>query len=284
MRHPAVAGSFYPATPASLQRTVDLLMAKARKEVKPNPKAKAIICPHAGYVYSGLSAAFSFASIENQLKLPNTTVIILGPNHTGLGKPVAVSFEDWATPIGKSTTDLPLAGAIIKSNPILTKNEAAHLAEHSIEVQLPFLQTINPLAKIVAICMGWQDDNTCKLVAKSIFDAVRQPAFSSRNILLLASSDFTHYQSGAQARALDAQPIEFIKSLHASEFEEEVEVGQLSICGHGPIAAALIYSKLAGAKKCALLKYTHSSDVTGDQGEGVAYAALSIFKFVSHFA
>ncbi|VVB57427.1 Memo-like protein [uncultured archaeon] len=282
MRHPAVAGPFYPGTPATLQRAVDELLKNARQELKASgpksrPPFKAILCPHAGYVYSGLTAALSFAAAEKQLQLPNTTVIILGPNHTGLGNPLSVSFEDWKTPVGTSSTDLPLAGAIIKSNAAITKNEAAHLAEHSIEVQLPFLQTINPQAKIVAICMGWQDDAMAKMLAKSIFDATRQKEFSDRNLLLLASSDFTHYQSGEQARRLDAQPLEFIKALQGTLFEEEVEASDLSICGHGPIAVALHYSKLAGAKKAELLRYTNSGKETnGDEGQVVAYASFVI--------
>jgi hypothetical protein len=288
MRYPAVAGSFYPAPPATLKRQVDGFLAAARKEVKhsqaapsPLPAAsrplKAIICPHAGYIYSGLTAAYSFVAAETQLKLPNTTVIILGPNHTGLGNPLAVSFDDWKTPLGTTSTDLPLAGRIIKSNKSITKNEAAHLAEHSIEVQLPFLQSINPNAKLVAICMGWQDDDSAKMLAKSIFDASRQPAFADRNILVLASSDFTHYESGEQARAHDEQPLEFIKALQPSAFEEEVEAAHLSICGHGPIAVALHYAKLAGAKKAELLRYTNSGKETdGDEKKVVAYASFAI--------
>ena len=279
MRFPAVAGSFYPGSAANLQRTVDELLKKARKEVKPIAAAKAIVCPHAGYVYSGLTAAFSFAAVEPQLKRPNTTAIIIGPNHTGLGNPISVSFEDWKTPIGATSTDLPLAGAIIKSNPIITKNEAAHLMEHSIEVQLPFLQTINPKAKLVAICMGRQDEPTARMVGESIAKTMQRPEFSTtRNILLIASSDFTHYESGESASAHDAQPLEFIKALEPDELEREVEAGGLSICGHGPIAAVLHASKRLGAKKAQLLRYTNSGKETnGDERQVVAYASFAIY-------
>ncbi len=276
MRYPAVSGSFYPSPAATLQRQVDGFLALARKSV-PSRSCKALIVPHAGYIYSGLTAAHSFAAAEHQLRESNTTIILIGPNHTGLGNPIAVSFEDWKTPIGKSETDLPLAGAIIKSNPAITKNEAAHLAEHSIEVQLPFLQSINPNAKIVAICMTWQDDDSAKMLAKAIYDASRQPAFAGRNLLVIASSDFTHYESGEQAQALDSQPLEFIKALQATAFEEEVESAGLSICGHGPIAVALHYAKLAGAKKAQLLRYTNSGKETdGDETKVVAYASFAI--------
>jgi len=276
MRYPAVSGSFYPAAPAALQRQVDGFLTVARRKV-PSRACKAIICPHAGFIYSGLTAAHSFAAAEHLLREPNTTVIILGPNHTGLGNPIAVSFDDWKTPVGTSATDLPLAGAIIKANKAITKNEAAHLAEHSIEVQLPFLQSINPHAKIVAICMAWQDDATAKMLAKAIFDVSQKKEFSDRHLLVLASSDFTHYESGERAHDLDAQPLEFIKALEASAFEEEVESQSLSICGHGPIAVALHYAKLAGAKKAELLRYTNSGKETnGDEKSVVAYASFAI--------
>ncbi len=276
MRFPAVAGQFYPGGSANLQRAVDELLAKARKEVKPIASCRAVVCPHAGYIYSGFTAACSFAAIEPQLKKPDTTVIILGPNHTGLGNPISVSFEDWKTPVGTTSTDLPLAGAIIKSNPIITKNEAAHLMEHSIEVQLPFLQTINPKAKIVAICMGKQDEHTARMVGESIGNVCKN-APKSKNILLLASSDFTHYESGESARRLDAQPLEFIKALEPDELEREVDASSLSICGHGPIAAVLHASKLLGAKKAQLLRYTNSGQETsGDERQVVAYGSFAI--------
>ncbi len=276
MRYPAVSGSFYPAQPANLQRMVDAFLAKAKKEVKPR-KCISIIVPHAGYIYSGQTAAYSFAAAEEILKRPNTTAIFIGPNHTGLGNPISVSFDDWKTPIGTTSTDLPLAGAIIKSLSIITKNEGAHLMEHSIEVQLPFLQTINAKAKMVAICMGRQDGPTAKLVGEAIAKTIARPEFSDRNILLIASSDFTHYESGENARAHDAQPLEFIKALAADEFEQEVEASALSICGHGPIAAVIHASKLLGAKSASLLRYTNSGKETnGDESQVVAYASFVI--------
>ena len=277
MRFPAVSGSFYPSQAANLQRTVDSFLAKARKEVKTKANLKAIIVPHAGYIYSGQTAAFSFAAAEDILKKPNTTALFIGPNHTGLGNPISVSFDDWKTPIGITSTDLPLAGAIIKSCSIITKNEPAHLMEHSIEVQLPFLQTINPKAKMVAICMGRQDGPTAKIIGEAIAKTIKRPEFSDRNILLIASSDFTHYETGEIARRQDAQPLDFIKSMAADEFEQIVEDENLSICGHGPIAAVIHTSKLLGAKKSELLKYTNSGKETnGDESKVVAYASFAI--------
>ncbi len=319
MRYPAVSGSFYPSSPTALSRQVNELLAKAREEMaagEPEGRAakkareemparekggakkareiKAMVCPHAGYEYSGLTAACSFAAAQKQLQKKNTTVIILGPNHTGAGQLVSVSFDDWSTPVGKSETDLPLAGALVRgaaneggkagaagagnkagNASILTRNEQAHFREHSIEVQLPFLQTINPAAKIVAICLMAQDGKTSRRVGEAIYRATKRPEFADRNFMVLASSDFTHYQTAKAAEALDQQPLEFICQLDDGEFSDEVEGKNLSICGHGAIAAAMAYAKLAGCKKAELLRYTNSGKETGgNESSVVAYASL----------
>ncbi len=285
MRYPAVSGSFYPSSPTALQRQVDAFLALARKEVRQRPASnaggpsssiKAIVCPHAGYAYSGLTAAYSFASIEPLLQKPDTTVVLIGPNHTGLGELISVSFDTWSTPIGKSETDLPLAGAIVKSSPLISKNELAHFKEHSIEVQLPFLQTLAPAAKIVAICMMAQDINSSRRVGQAIFDATRKKEFSDKNILVLASSDFTHYESAKSAEEKDRLAIASILALDDDNFQSQVEERGLSICGHGPIAAAIYYAKSAGAKRGELLRYTNSGKETdGDESSVVAYASLA---------
>ncbi|MFH1095136.1 MAG: AmmeMemoRadiSam system protein B [Candidatus Micrarchaeota archaeon] len=277
MRYPAVSGSFYPSSPTSLKRNVDALLASARKQTKPIPGAKAIVCPHAGYAYSGLTAACSFAAIEPSLKKPSTTVVLIGPNHTGLGELISVSFDTWSTPIGKSETDLPLAGAIVKSSPLISKNELAHFKEHSIEVQLPFLQTLAPKAKIVAICMMAQDINSSRMLGQAIYDATSRKEFSGRNFLVLASSDFTHYESAQSAQEKDMPAIRSILALDDQNFQSQVEARGLSICGHGPIAAVLHYARLAGAKGARLLRYTNSGNETdGDESSVVAYASIVI--------
>ncbi|MFA5108311.1 MAG: AmmeMemoRadiSam system protein B [Candidatus Micrarchaeia archaeon] len=273
MRYPAVAGSFYPLNANTLTREVDAFLAQGRKEV--SVSANIAIAPHAGYEYSGKTAGYSFAALEKNLKKENTSMVILCPNHTGLGEIVSVSFEDWKTPIGTSSTDLRLAAKIILSCPLMRRNEAAHFREHSIEVMLPFIQRINPKAKIVAICIGVQGEKIASEVGKAIFDACSDNEFKDRNILLLASSDFTHYESGERAKLMDKMPIEFIKKLDANALEREVEQNGLSICGHGPIAAAIYYAKLAGKKEAKLLKYTNSGKETnGNESSVVAYASL----------
>lgn len=272
-RPPAVSGSFYPSSASQLRAEVKGHLDEAARAVSAKERL-AIVCPHAGYAYSGATAGYSFASCSNW-KARDLTAIVIGPNHTGMGTPISISREDWKTPLGEVKCDIELADAIVAAGKIAARDETAHLQEHSCEVQLPFLQICAPQARVVCICMGWQDEKSAEDLAKAIFAAARK---LKRSIIVIASSDFTHYESAESAKEKDMQAIELLRSMNAEGFESLVDARDLSICGHGPIAAALLYTRLAGAKKCELLKYTHSSEVTGEGGEGVAYASLAISK------
>ena len=310
MRYPAVAGTFYPANAQALERMVDAYLKKAGEELNfetaraPLKKSgrerknileldgqekedfgakdfekniKAIVVPHAGLVYSGQCAAYSYVACKEILKKENATVILAGPNHTGAGGIANVSFDEWKTPLGKSGTDLRVAGEIIKKSKFCSKNEVAHIREHSLEVQLPFLQRINPKIKIVAINLGMQTIEVAKDVGKAVFDASRMAEFEDRNFVFVASSDFTHYESGERAKMLDKKPIEMIKNMDNDGLAREVEQKNLSICGYGAICAGIEYSKLAGGKGAKLLKYTNSGEQTGgSEAQVVAYTSMAI--------
>jgi AmmeMemoRadiSam system protein B len=271
MRFPSVAGSFYTASASQLRAQVKGFLESAARHVSAKERL-AIVSPHAGYPYSGATAGYSFASAANW-KARELTAIVVGPNHTGIGTPISVSREDWKTPLGEVKCDTELADAIVAEGKIARRDETAHQHEHSCEVQLPFLQLAAPSARMVCICMGYQDEKSAEDLAKAIFAALKK---TKRNAIVIASSDFTHYETAESAKAKDAPAIELLRTLDAEGFESLVGARDLSICGHGPIACALMYSKLAGAKKCELLKYTHSSEVAGEGGDGVAYAALAI--------
>jgi len=273
MRFPAVAGAFYTASPSALKEEVKRYLSEAGKEVKAEERV-AIICPHAGYQYSGRCAAYSYASASNWSDA-NLTAIIIGPNHTGVGTPISVSFDDWKTPLGEVKCDVALAQAITEADKMARRDETAHLNEHSSEVQVPFLQAVAPHAKMVGICMGWQDIGAAETLGNAIFAAVKK---TKKNVIVIASSDFTHFEPAEIARKKDLPAIEFLLKMDEAGFEEVVEERALSVCGHGPIAAAMHYAKLAGAKKCELLKYTNSGETTGDSKSVVAYAALAISK------
>ena len=271
MRIPAVSGSFYTSSASQLRAEVKGYLDSAARKVVAKERL-AIICPHAGYMYSGATAAYSFTSCSNW-RSRELTAIVIGPNHTGIGTPLSVSREDWKTPLGEMKCDTEFADAIVSTGKIARMDETAHAREHSCEVQLPFLQMVAPQARIVCICMAWQDEKSAEDLAKAIFAAAKK---TKRNAIVIASSDFTHFESAESARKKDEGAISLLEKMDSTGFESLVDARDLSICGHGPIAAALIYSALAGAKKCELLHYTHSSEVTGDEGEGVAYAALAI--------
>lgn len=273
MRFPAVSGSFYTSSVPALRAEVRECLASARKQVERRERL-AIVCPHAGYLYSGKCAAFSYAACSNFGK-KDLTAVIIGPNHTGLGTPISVSFDDWKTPIGEVRTDAELADAIVNAGKIARRDELAHLREHSVEVQLPFLQESSPNASFVGICMGAQELQSARDLGKAISDSVQK---LKRNAIVIASSDFTHYEPADAARKKDTPAIERLLGLDEAGFERVVREGDLSICGHGPIAAAMYYSRLAGAEKCELLKYTNSGEATGDYSSVVAYASLAISK------
>lgn len=273
MRHPAVSGAFYTANDSELRREVKEYLSDAALQVEKKERL-AIVCPHAGYVYSGKTAAFSFASCSNWEK-KEITAIIIGPNHTGMGTPISVSNEDWKTPLGAVTCDSALAEEIVKRSKIAKKDEIAHIREHSVEVQLPFLQVCCPHAAFVGICMGVQDAAAAEDLGRAIYEAAKA---LKCEIVVIASSDFTHYESADSAKKKDGAAIDFLKELDWKSFEKKVDGEDLSICGHGPIAAAMHYAKLAGAKKCELLRYTNSGEASGDFEQVVAYAALAMSK------
>ncbi len=271
MRYPAVSGSFYTSSVMALRTEVRGYLAAAKEQVEARERL-AVVCPHAGYLYSGKCAAFSFASSSNWGNR-GISAIIIGPNHTGLGTPISVSFDSWKTPIGEIKADAELAEAIVKAGKIARRDELGHLREHSVEVQLPFLQESCPSAQFVGICMGLQDLPAARDLGKAIFDAV---AKLKRNAIVIASSDFTHYEPAESAKKKDMPAIERLLALDEAGFDRMVREKDLSICGHGPIAAAIYYSRLSGAKNCELLKYTNSGEATGDYSNVVAYASLAI--------
>jgi len=274
MHQPVVAGAFYPGDKRGLEGNVREFLQRAKEKVK-GRDAIGGICPHAGYIYSGGTAAYSFWSMAN-LKKKNVTVVFIGPNHTGFGSAVAISKDRWMTPLGEVSSDVELADAVKEYSSIATFDEIGHRAEHSIEVQLPFLQVINPDAKIVAICMMAQDTDSAVDVGKAIAKASRKA--KGKEILVIASSDFTHYESAESARKKDSEALELIKKLQYEEFESLVMRKGLSICGHGPIAALLCYAREMGAKKADLLRYTNSGETSGDFFQVVGYASVVVDK------
>ncbi len=261
MRHPTVAGQFYSRDPEGLKEELD--EAFAGKSGTDMPIFGAV-SPHAGYMYSGTVAAEVYAHLR-----PKDTYVLIGPNHHGLGLPVALSRESWMTPLGVVDCDLELANAL--GGCIIETDESAHLYEHSLEVQIPFLQYRFADFKILPICMGLQDEETAVEVGEAVGNAIRD---LGRDCTIIASSDFTHYEHQEEASRKDSMAIEAILKMDVPEIYKRVYGLNLSACGYGPIAATITASKILGASSGQLLRYATSGDVTGDYSQVVGYGAI----------
>ena len=196
--------------------------------------------------------------------------MIIGPNHHGLGSPVALSRDSWRTPLGVVEPDLEMADALAGS--IIDHDETAHLHEHSIEVQIPFLQKRYQGFKILPICMGLQDEKTAVEVGQELSSALKK---LNRSSIVIASSDFTHYAPQEKARKVDAKLLEAILNMDVPELYDRVCRYDATACGYGPIAATITAAAALGAKAGRLLAYATSGDVSGDYSQVVGYAAIA---------
>jgi hypothetical protein len=220
-------------------------------------------------MYSGPVAANGYSKLAADGE-PDV-FIILGPNHTGFGSGLSIQTEGaWQTPLGTAEIDTDLATKIQKSSSIVDVDEAAHTNEHSIEVQLPFLQFLyKDATKFVPICMMMQDLKTCREIARSI---VQQT--TGRNAAIIASSDFTHYESQEAANRKDRGAIDAILKLDDEQLNELGESGRVTMCGYGPITTLMVVAKLLTGVRPELLAYKTSGDITGDKSAVVGYSSL----------
>lgn len=277
-RMPVVAGSFYEGEPNLLRKRIEDCFLKGAgpgrvPEGDPGTtrRLKAVISPHAGFVYSGMPAAHTYLSIYED-GMPDH-IVILGPNHQGLGARVAICNDNWETPLGQVTFDSELGSAIVENNPNISNDCFAHGREHSIEVQLPFLQFVfGESFSFVPISIMGPTFELCESIAKTLAELAEE-----RDILVIASSDFTHFESADMAKKKDNQAMEYLEFLDPEGFLDFVKKHRVSICGAGPIATAMLFAKERSATRFNLLKYTNSGDVTGDKSSVVAYVAAEIF-------
>ena len=260
MRSPAIAGLFYPDDAVQLRQWLNAFFKNTKRTEK---NAFAIVSPHAGYIYSGQTAAFAFSALAN-IEL----AVILGPNHTGLGKSLALSLEDWETPLGIIENETSIGKQLLQDCPSLQHDELAHLKEHSIEVQLPFIQYLNPNARIIPICMGDQSIETAKALANSLHKIL------PKNATIIASSDFSHYVPLQIAEREDKKAIKLICNLDVEEFYKERKERHWSICGYGAIATAMLFSKLREGKG-RLIYYDTSATASHDPWQVVGYGAIA---------
>lgn len=277
VRHPAFAGAFYAANPSSLnQQIIDSFKHKYGPGRLPtrsvDSSITAIIAPHAGYIYSGPCAAQPYLRLAEQ-ETPET-VVVIGPNHTGWGAPVSLMGDGhWETPLGLVELDTELAHAIISHSDVAQLDSSAFAREHSVEVQLPFLQFIYPEFKLVPICMRNQGLEASLDLGKAIHMAI-----GDSGVIVVASSDLNHMESKSVSNRKDQFVLDAIESMDEYRLQEVVEREHISMCGYGPVSTTLVASKLGGAKSAEILSYYTSGDITGDPHAVVGYASAIISR------
>jgi AmmeMemoRadiSam system protein B len=269
MRYPAVAGQFYEGSEDALRKQIEscflhsLGPGEIPKLAKGQRAIKGAVVPHAGYMFSGPVAAHVCSAIA-QDGFPETFIII-GPKHTGYGSAVALTTEEFKTPFGNVTIDLELAKKL--QTGVIDNDLIAHRGEHSIEVQLPFLQYLNPDFKFVPICIGHQTYKMAKEVGGIISKAIK-----GKDVVVLASTDFSHYVPMEVAKKKDMKAIEAIIKLDAKALYKTVDKFNISMCGYGPVMAMM---EAVGGKQAKLLKYSTSGDVR-EMRDVVGYGALVV--------
>lgn len=264
VRKACVAGRFYPASKAALAEMVSSFMdAHARQD------ALAVIAPHAGYVYSGATAGRVLSSVN----IPDR-IILLGPNHTGMGTPASVMPSgSWETPAGDVEIDEELAAMLLASSQLFHSDVTAHLMEHSLEVMLPFIQAANPSARIVPVTIMQADLKECEEMGKALAGVISS---LKEKTLLLVSSDMNHYEPESVTRAKDKSAIEKITALDAKGLLDVAEKQDITMCGIIPTAIAICAAKALGAKAARLVSYTTSGEVNGELNSVVGYAGIII--------
>lgn len=264
VRQPAVAGKFYTGDPVRLREELSALVPPGETR-----QAIGIIAPHAGYVYSGKVAGKVYSAV----RVPDT-VLILGPNHTGAGTAAALAPEtEWLTPLGSVPVNRRLSQLILEQVPLVREDALAHRFEHSLEVQVPFLQYRNPGVSIAALCLALPDFPSISRVGEGIAKAI---AAYGEEVLIVASSDMTHYESAAAAKVKDDQALAQLADLNPEGLLRVCREKDITMCGVIPATALLVAAKALGATSCRLVDYATSGEVNGDLRSVVAYAALTV--------
>ena len=265
-RQPAVAGQFYAGNGNKLRSDLAGLIPESHI----HRKVTGIIAPHAGYVYSGAIAGRVYASIE----IP-ATVLILGPNHHGAGAAAALYPDgEWLTPLGPVIVNSRLNALLQQHIPLLSSDTLAHQFEHSLEVQVPFFQYLRPDATISAICLGHGGYDAVRQIGEGIAAAIRD---FGEEVLIVASSDMTHYESAESARRKDELALERVLGFDPQGLLQVCRSEQITMCGVVPAAVMLVAAGELGATRAELVAYGTSGDVTGDNRQVVAYAAVTVW-------
>ncbi len=265
IRQPVVSGKFYPQSPSELREMLGgMVDEKAEKE-----DVVGLVLPHAGYIYSGPVAGATISRVKF-----GQTFIILGPSHTGRGQPFSIMTDGaWRTPLGDVEIDTELAGKLLATSRYLEEDAEAHQYEHSIEVQLPWLQFIKPDIKLVPIVLAAAASTVYKEIGRKIAMAIKA---LDRKVVIIASSDMTHYEPQDSARMKDNQAMEAILALDDDELIKRVKELNISMCGYAPVMSLIAAARELGARAAEVVKYQTSGDTSGDYSSVVGYAGIII--------
>ena len=267
IRRPAVAGQFYPADPQSLRK--ELVELTGGRFPPAEPRGVALMVPHAGYMYSGRVAGETYTAVRLARR-----VVILCPNHTGEGEALAVIDEgDWATPLGPVPVDASLARRVLDGCGAARVDREAHRREHSLEVHLPFLQHLVGDVTIVPVCVGTHHLETLLDLGRSVASAIRE---AGGDVLLIVSSDMSHYVPAKVAARQDHKAIERVLALDPEGLHRVVLEEDISMCGLAPAVAGLEAARRIGAREARLVAYSHSGEATGDHRSVVGYAGVAV--------
>jgi hypothetical protein len=262
-RQPAVAGQFYSSDPVQLRKDLSSLI----EITNPKKKTPGIISPHAGFVYSGSVAGKIFGQID----IPQT-VLIIGPNHRGSGEPAALYPDgEWLTPFGSVAINSHLNQLIKQHTPFVQFDTVAHEFEHSLEVQLPFIQYLRPDVTISALCLGHGDYRSLHEIGVGIADAI---SAYGEDVLIVASSDMTHYESAESARHKDNMALNHVLALDPEGLLNICRSEHITMCGVVPAAVMMVAVQQVGTTAAEIVAYSTSGDVSGDNSKVVAYAAV----------
>lgn len=276
IRKPAVAGYFYESDKNSLKKRIEWCYThkvgpgRIPGDFGHERSIYGLISPHAGYEFSGPVAAHSYLELAED-GFPET-VIILCPNHTGMGSGLSTMTEgSWLTPLGEVEIDGELASQLVQNYPLLDDDPSAHTREHSCEVQLPFLQELSTDFKFVPICMMMQDLETSRELGLVIAETALK---MERDLVVIASTDFTHQMPHEVAQAQDAKVLEAIASLDEEGMMNRIIEYSVTMCGYGPVATTMVASKAMGAESAQILKYATSGDTSGNYASVVGYGSV----------
>jgi AmmeMemoRadiSam system protein B len=264
-REAVVAGQFYSGDPSELRRIIGSFIRKRESMLE----AKAVLVPHAGYIYSGSVAGEVFSAVH----LPSR-IILLGPNHSGRGAALALApVGAWHMPLGTVWIDAEMNQSLMAEYPGLQEDSLAHRSEHSLEVQIPFIQVLQPGFRFSAICVRATDYSTLEALGHAMARVINA---LEESVLLVASSDMTHYETAEDASRKDQFAIDRVLAVDPGGLHQIVMEKDISMCGFAPTVAVLVSCRDLGASEGRLIRYTNSGETSGDYNQVVAYAGMAL--------